>query len=336
MLASSMVFGMISSGHSEQINNSSVERFKKNTERSSAVITNDDIKAYSNQKKNYPESTKKQNKPEPKPIKSLTQTINDRAKSQSAKNKEPLVKIDSNDNKLTITIKGDARQKISQPQSGTAALPKYLRIMDRHLPIEKWEAEYEEYFEAHYDDPSVFISKPALITVRSTKSPSLSSYLDICERGSLYDEGDDGPMYGHLSTHFAIDTNGMIVSTAPLERKTRGCEGLEYNAMTIELIGVTEDQFTLNMAQKDSLTDLLTELCEKYSIAPEKIYSQSEAAKGKKAAPEYLDLNDSEYPDSYSPRKRFFSPSKKYMDGVRFSVSGRIQAKKERLKNQKR
>lgn len=318
----------------DTINNKSIEQYKSANTSGSTVITNKDIKAYANDKGSYPKGKPKTKKAEPKKTKSLKQSVADKAAKNKAKrqNREPYVKISDTDSSLSITIKGSAPEKGRIEDDGKLKLPPTLKIIDHPLPHEKWRDEYSEYFEAHYDDPSPELSAPSLITVRSLKAPSLSSLLTMYEMGSLYDEGDDGPMYGHLSSHFIIDTNGMIISSMPLNLKTRGCEGLEHKAITIELIGTSENEFNFNAAQKDSLTCLLTAICEKFGIDPEKIYSQSEAAKGKQAAPEYLDLNDSEYPDSYSPRKRFFSPSQKYMQEVKEMIKGKLTIKKEQKK----
>lgn len=296
------------------------------------TITNKDIEAIKKQKNNVdiPKAKKKKNKPikvtKQQPVKQIKEEIKPKEKEET---NEPIVDVKNEGNSIQITVKGNNSKQDTEEEEEEIdyTLPRYLRVIENFLPYDDFEGEYSEYFDIHYNDPSVNLKKPTVITVRSLKAPSLGTYLDMCKRGSIYDEGDDGGMYGHLSSHFVIDTNGMIVQTMPLNLKTRGCEGLEYTAFTIDLIGLSDQEFNFNEKQKESLYELCLVLCKKFNISPEKIYTQKEVAEGKSIVKEYLDFNDSEYPESYSPRKNPFSPSKQYIEKIRENIKAQIPKK---------
>lgn len=328
----------------ETITNENIKALKRTTysDTNSKVITNKDVERLKQKAKtiNFPSSSLKKKKESfdkknistdsnAKQAQSPSPDSTPQTDASSMVEPEPLVRINGDDRSVNIVIKGYSRtndSKLDKDAEGEIdyTLPRTLRIMEKLLPYEEWEGEYSEYFEVHYDDPSTNLDNPSLITIRCLKAPSLGTLLNMYTLGSVYDEGDDGGMYGHLSSHFVIDINGMIIQTMPLNLKTRGCEGLEHKAFTIELIGVSSQQLENNEIQKESLTDLLFELCKKFEISPDKIYSQIEAAEGNKTAQEYMDLNDSEYPDAYSPKKNAFGPSKIYTQKLREEIKEKM------------
>lgn len=299
------------------------------------IITNKDIENLKRNSNNgnIPKAKKKNTPIKITPKQEVKQpNITEIKPKEKIETNEPLVNIKNNGTSIQITVKGaDPEQDTENDEEEIDyTLPRYLRIIENFLPYDDFESEYSEYFDMHYNDPSVDLKEPKAITVRSLRAPSLGTHLDMCKRGSIYDEGDDGGMYGHLSAHFVIDTNGMIIQTMPLNLKTRGCEGLEYTAFTIDLIGATEQEFNFNERQKDSLYELCLVLCKKFDISPEKIYTQIEVAKGKNFVKEYLDFNDSEYPDSYSPRKNPFGPSIQYIKTIREKINAQIPKKEQK------
>lgn len=303
--------------------------------KSDNIITNKDIeslKRHSNNG-NIPTAKKKNTSikiTKKQEIKSSKEEIKPKEKEN---NNDPIVDVKNDGNSIQITVKGNnttpGKANDEDEEEIDYTLPRYLRVIENFLPYGDFEGEYSEYFDIHYNDPAVNLQNPTTITVRALKVPSLSNYFDICKRGSVYDEGDDGGMYGHLSSHFVIDTNGVIIQTMPLNLKTRGCEGLEHTAFTIDLIGLSDQEFNFNEKQRDSLYELCLVLCKKFNISPEKIYTQKEVAEGKKIVKEYLDFNDSEYPESYSPRKNPFSPSKQYIEKIRENIKAQLPTKKE-------
>ncbi len=267
---------------------------------------------------------------QPKKIKGLT--IEKKAVTKS----EPVVKYESKDGNMNLTVRGSAKpiDKAKLPVADNG-LPYSLRVRESMLPYKDWQEEYEEYFDVHYKDPEIELKNPALIAIRSLKAPTFGDVFSLYKRGSLYDEGDDGLMYNHLSSHFVIDSNGMIFQTMPLAMKTKGAAGVEHKAITIELTGITVQDFNVNSVQKKALKELLAVLITKFNISTSKIYSVQEIAKGKQMVAEYMDDGDSDYPDRYSPRKSSFGPSITYMTEIRTDLQKELQMRKLPTKGKK-
>jgi len=231
------------------------------------------------------------------------------------KSSEPFVKYDRLNGKMNLTVVGAPKKVIKQANDEEFIYS--LRIKEFILPYSNWNDEYEEYFDVHYGDPDLTLSDPSIIAIRSLKSSGFDNVFELYKRGTLYDEGDDGLMYNHLSSHFVIDSNGAIFQTMPLNRKTKGAFGVEHKAITIELTGLTYKDFDTNSVQKKALLSLLEVLIKKFKIDASNIYSVLEISQGKTIVKEYLDLGDSEYPDRYSPKKSNFGPSADYMKEIR-------------------
>ncbi len=236
----------------------------------------------------------------------------------------PIVKYKPSSNGMTLTVIGKRPPAVKTKQTTNdqpdLSLPSYLDIKETFLPREEWKNEYEEYFDVHYASPDLELVSPKVIAIRSLKAPSFQDVYFLYKHGTLYDEGDDGLLYNHLSSHFVIDSNGIIYQTMPLNVKTKGAFGVEHSALTVELTGISADGFEVNSAQKQSLETLLTVLVKKFKISPDKIYSTTEIASGKQRVPEYLDNGDSDYPDRYSPAKSTFGPPVTYMDNIRKKI----------------
>ncbi|MDQ7823408.1 MAG: peptidoglycan recognition family protein [Candidatus Eremiobacteraeota bacterium] len=205
------------------------------------------------------------------------------------------------------------------PRAKQQENPAYLSISSirqKLLPYEQWKDEYEEYSDIHYNERTMVLT-PKMIVLRSTYSPTLEPVWDMFYRGSLYDEGDEGLLYGHLSAHFIIDRNGIITQTLPLNVRSKGAYGVNHQALTIELLGATSQELLENSLQKKALLALLSELMKKFSIPISKIYGHCEVAQGKSAVPEYTEFGDSDYPDFYSPDKRCYDPGPHYVQKLK-------------------
>jgi len=191
-----------------------------------------------------------------------------------------------------------------------------IPMVEKMLPYEKWKSEYEDYFFAHNNEKNISL-EPKLIVIRSTYVGSVDTLWNLFSRGSLYDEGDDGSVYGHLSCHFAVDRSGGIYQFLPLNLRSKGAYGVNHVAITIDLIGSTNRDLLDNEHQKKALYELVEALMKNFRIPLSKVYGHYEVSSGKKAVPEYADLNDSDYPDCYSPDKVCYDPGELYMQNLR-------------------
>lgn len=233
-------------------------------------------------------------------------------------------------------VPGKSLTVIGTKKSSKKSLPKEsapvyslnnLNVNSAMLPYESWKDEYEEYFEVHYGDASLELAKPVMVTIRSLRAESAKDAIFIYKHGTLFDEGDDGLLYNHLSSHFIVDSNGYITQTLPLNVKSKGAFGVEYCAITIELTGRSSSDFKDNGIQREALLHLLSAVCEQLNISAKKVYSITEIAKGKSVVSEYTDLGDSEHPNSYSPKRATFGPSITYMNSLRKELSATVKHK---------
>lgn len=295
------------------------------------VYTNKDIEQMKKAVRNAPSyKPPKKKDEEKKETPAVKKEIN--LKQRSPKN-DDVIRYEEKDGIFNLTVRSAPKPKPKTAQEEPQqdfSLPSYLTVTEQLLPYDKWEEEYEEYFDIHYGELSADLEKPTSIVIRSSRAGAFSEIWTIYTMGSLYHEGDDGPMYGHLSSHYIVDGNGSIFQTMPLWKKTRGAPGMEHKALIIDLTAYAPADFMVNSVQRKSLTELTAALCEKFNIPAEKIYSLLDVARGKTAVPEYLDLGDSDYPDRYSPHKFVFGPGNDYMNLLRSGV------KEEAARNQTR
>ena len=191
-----------------------------------------------------------------------------------------------------------------------------LPIREKMLPYKEWEEEYKDYFFKHYDNESLTLT-PRVMVIRSTSAHSTEEVLDLFKRGSLYPDGDDGLIFGHLSCHFIIDASGGIIQALPLNVVSRGAYGVNNVAITIELVGVGNEELINNDAQKKALYSLVAVLMRKCTIPLNKVYGHHEVCEGKSVVPEYTEFSDSDYPTCYSPEKLCYDPGPRYMQQLR-------------------
>ena len=277
-------------------------------------------------------SSVKANPPAPKktePAKNVNKIKNMPIEKREIKRQKPFVKYDTKGGEMYLTVVGNPKNNPTKESTGET-IESSRNIRQFILPYQQWDDEYEEYFDVHYGDPSLELSEPSIIAIRSLKSTSFNNVVELYKRGTLYDEGDDGLVYNHLSSHFVIDSNGLIFQAMPLSRKTKGAFGVEHKAVTIEMTGITVQDFNTNSAQKKALKNLLSMLTEKFGIEISNIYSTVEISQGKSVVKEYLDEGDSEYPDKYSPKKSNFGPSVTYMTEIRNELKKELIPKKRK------
>lgn len=189
-------------------------------------------------------------------------------------------------------------------------------IIKKYLPYEKWTKEYLEYFRRHYHDSSLALS-PRAIVMHFTVSSTFSSAWNTFCNGAMYDDGDVGVIFGHLSTHFIIDRDGTIYQTLPLDRRCRGAYGVNHVAISIEMVSPTEGDLLGNKRLMDSSFRLAAYLVRKFNIPPAHVYGHYEVSAGKKYVPEYTDYGDSKYPGSYPPAYSRRDPGHAYMKKLR-------------------
>ncbi len=184
------------------------------------------------------------------------------------------------------------------------------------LPYEEWKSEYSDYFYRHYNDDKLSLT-PSMIVIRSTSSKSTDDIINLYKRGSLYDEGNEGALYGHLSCHFVMGRHGEIIQTLPLNIRSKGAYGVNHKAITIELVGMSSQEIINNTLQKQALYALVTSLMKRFQIPLNRVYGHYEVARGKAAVPDYTEFDDSDYPDYYSPDKMCYDPGEIYMEQLR-------------------
>jgi N-acetylmuramoyl-L-alanine amidase len=189
-------------------------------------------------------------------------------------------------------------------------------IVKKYLPYEKWEKEYREYNQRHYKDPSLELVPRAIVMHYTVSSSFLSAWNTFCN-GAMYDDGDVGTIFGHLSVHFIVDKDGTIYQTLPLNRRCRGAYGVNHVAISIEMVALDESSLLKNKKLMDSSFKLVSHLTKEFGIAPEKVYGHYDVSAGKKRVPEYLDYGDSKFPDSYPPAYGRSDPGRTYMEKLR-------------------
>ncbi len=189
-------------------------------------------------------------------------------------------------------------------------------IVRKFLPFQKWEKEYRDYNIRHYRDPSLTLT-PRAIVMHYTVSPTFSSAWNTFTNGAMYHEGDAGRLFGHLSVHFMIDSDGTIYQTLPLDRRCRGAYGVNHRALSIEMVAIDEAALLKNRKLMESSFRLVDYLVCRYHIPLEKVYGHYDVAAGKSRVPDYLDYGDRKSPTCYPPTHIRTDPGKAYMDRLR-------------------
>lgn len=318
-------------GFGENYSNKDIEGMKKQQKNAPAdaqtapadsgkVYKNDDVKSLKHNDSNKSYRRKSEQKPSKPKENSHVQyqspdgAIKIEVTSRNTISNKDIVQMKQHD----LSKKYD-RRKDSEKAAEDQKLPVSITeipVREKLLPYKEWEEEYKDYFFKHYDNDSLELA-PKIIVVRSTSSTSLEEVTDLFKRGSLYNDGDDGYTYGHLSCHFIVDKSGEIVQTLPLNVRSRGAYGVNHVAITIELIGMGNEELITNEYQKKSLYSLLSVLMKKFSIPLNKIYGHDEVAQGKTVVPEYTEFNDSDYPTCYPPDSVCYDPGVPYMQQLR-------------------
>jgi N-acetyl-anhydromuramyl-L-alanine amidase AmpD len=191
--------------------------------------------------------------------------------------------------------------------------PKYVSWF---LPYQTWEAEYRNYFQRHYHDPSLTL-KPTLICMHYTVTPSASTVYDMFCRGTQMCAGDAGTVFGHVSVHLMIDKDGTIYQLLPFDRKCTGAYGVNHKAISIEMVATTESDLLSHPAQLYQSFCVVRDLMRKYNIPLSGLIAHSDVSAGKSVVPEYLDYADSKYPDSYPSSSTRTDPGSTYMTWLR-------------------
>ncbi|HPZ07798.1 MAG TPA: peptidoglycan recognition family protein [Candidatus Eremiobacteraeota bacterium] len=195
------------------------------------------------------------------------------------------------------------------------------KIIQKLLPYEKWTKEYTDYFQRHYHDSSLEL-KPKAIVMHYTGSSSMESAYNTFYNGDYYDDGDVGTIFGHLSVHYIIDSDGTIYQTLPCNWRCRGAYGVNQVAISIEIAARNEDELLSNQKTLSASFKLVKFLKEYFYIPLENIWGHYEVAEGKysknKTVREYYtDYGDSRSPDCYPPAFGRSDPGQKYMRKLR-------------------
>ena len=185
-------------------------------------------------------------------------------------------------------------------------------IVKKHLPYQEWESEYKNYFQSHYNDDSLIL-KPKMIALHYSGTATFAQLWWTFVNGGLYEN-----TRGHLSVHFVVDRDGTIYELMPLNRRARGTYGVNHVAVSIDLIGINEQQILNNPKQLKTSFALIRWLMKTYKIPKEKVLAHTEIAQGKEIIPEYTDYYDKQSPDRYPADARTRGPGKAYMFKLRY------------------
>jgi len=220
--------------------------------------------------------------------------------------------------------KGKDSQSNIQNTSGVPTVPPPVSsypqatvIVKKHLPYKKWEKEYREYFKSHYHDSNLTL-KPKMIVLHYSRTDNFPRLWWTFVKGGMY-EGKKG----HLSVHYVVDRDGTIYELIPPNRRARGTYGVNHVAISIDLIGLNENQILNNKKQMRVSFALVKWLMKKYHIPKEKVLAHSEVALGKELVPEYTDYYDKRHPNKYPPNSHPRGPGKTYMFKLRYYLMER-------------
>jgi len=187
-------------------------------------------------------------------------------------------------------------------------------VIKKYLPYKKWQQEYREYFQRHYNDPNLTLN-PKLIVLHYSGTPDFATLWWTFVKGGEYDAGGGKKKTGHLSTHFVIDKDGTLYQLMPLTRRARGTYGVNHAAISIEIIGRNEKDILANKKQMKVVFSLVRWLMNKYKIPASGVRAHTEIARGKELVPQY---KDAFYPNKYPPGSRPRGPGKSYMFKLRY------------------
>jgi N-acetylmuramoyl-L-alanine amidase len=144
-------------------------------------------------------------------------------------------------------------------------------------------SEMAAYAERHYGMTSYRLDHPRVIvehvTVSSTFTPVFASFSqDIADRELHELPG--------LCTHFVIDTDGTIYQLVPLSLMCRHVVGLNYTAIGIEHVGLTDQDVLDNPEQLSASVELTLWLTQRFDIRLRNVIGHNESL----ASPFHLEL----------------------------------------------
>lgn len=191
--------------------------------------------------------------------------------------------------------------------------PKYVQWL---LPYQEWTDEYRAYFDRHYHDPRVQL-QPSLICMHYTVTESAEAVWNSFNRGCYMSNGNKGSVFGHVSVHLMIDKDGTVYQLLPFDRRCTGAYGVNHKAISIEMVAADEADLLSRAQQVWSSFCVVRDLMKRYDIPLQGVIAHYEVSAGKSVVPDYLDYNDTEYPDRY-PKKYFrYDPGTTYMAWLR-------------------
>lgn len=156
---------------------------------------------------------------------------------------------------------------------------KTMRLDNKDESVEKHEIEIDErytkhpsyeymklmkeYNKKHYGKKNVLLTNPQIIVVHTSACKTLEilvATLKPDRLGGRKDITKGGNV--NVGVHFLIDKDGKIYSSIPLSFTGRHAIGLNYTAIGIENVGLSEKDYT--EAQIDANKKLITMLTNKY------------------------------------------------------------------------
>jgi N-acetyl-anhydromuramyl-L-alanine amidase AmpD len=190
------------------------------------------------------------------------------------------------------------------------------RLIDHMLPYRQWEREYRSYFQLHYHESSLTF-RPTLIVMHYTVSSSAEATRNGFVRGARMWDGDRGTVFGHPSVQLMIAENGDVWQLLPLDRRATGSYGVDRQALSIEMVAMSERDLLSRPAQVLASFRLVSWLSRVYAIPPNKIYGHIDVSLGRWWIDEYLDYSDSHDPFGYPKSSARLDPGRTYLRWLR-------------------
>lgn len=176
-------------------------------------------------------------------------------------------------------------------------------IVDWLLPYASWEQKDRNYFRRNYGENQLAL-EPSMIVMHYTVIPSAEDTYAALSRKKV-------------TVHFMINTDGTVYRLLPTNRRCSGAYGVDHVAISIEMVARTESDLLSRSRQVFSSFCLVRHLMEQYDIPLKHVVAHYEVGEGKKRVPQYTDLYDTVYPNSYPPSEMRTDPGPTYMAWLR-------------------
>lgn len=163
--------------------------------------------------------------------------------------------------------------------------PVNLNIVQKPLPnLEKYKKQIQEYSKNHYHKDTWQIT-PTLIILHYTATSGFPTNLNngVSAPDSGYTYSSNGPP--PVTTHYVVN-GSEIDQILPDNVMDRGAYGVNYTAISIEIVAANESALANNQTALQTVAKLTKSLMNQYGISLNKVYGHYQVGNG--TVPEYL------------------------------------------------